>query len=295
MQLAEKKQARSLRRFKIAIVGAGKGELDAISRIFTVTNYRTRSYEPVEVSLAPSKLDIAIDFVLICSQNPNVIHAWINYRTNNRSGALSVPFVYLTKFETAELGRYQLVSPVNPSKFIKLLDQYTIRELNFLPEFEIGAEDTPIENDAISGLRILRANKEKRLASSEVQTRVLVVDDSLAVRKQMEIEFSLRDNQLDVASNAEEALSIMQGKKYDAIFMDVVMPGIDGYSACKKIKKDALNKDTPVIMLTSRSSSFDKIKGALAGCAAYLVKPINHNEFEDVYNKYVCNSVQGVK
>jgi len=134
--------------------------------------------------------------------------------------------------------------------------------------------DTPLKNDDQSG------NKANR-------TRALVVDDSLAVRKQMEIEFSLLDNDLDVAANAEEALSIASKTKYDVIFMDVVMPGIDGYAACKKLKRETINKKTPIIMLTSRSSSFDKIKGALAGCDAYLVKPINHNEFNQIYSQYV--------
>ena len=69
------------------------------------------------------------------------------------------------------------------------------------------------------------------------------------------------------------------------------MPGMDGYSACKKIKKSKLNTSTPVVLLTSRSSSFDKIKGALAGCDAYLVKPINHNEFESVYEKFTENKL----
>jgi Response regulators consisting of a CheY-like receiver domain and a winged-helix DNA-binding domain len=159
--------------------------------------------------------------------------------------------------------------------------------LHYFPEFEIGSESSEIEDGTISGIKILKSSCESSSESRGLGSRALVVDDSMAVRRQMEIEFSMLNRDLDVAASAEEALEVLQERKYDVIFLDVVMPGIDGYSACKKIKRNALNKNTPVIMLTSRSSSFDKIKGALAGCDAYLVKPINHNEFESVYNKYV--------
>ena len=287
MQLAEKKNTRTLRRFKVAVVGASKAELEIVGRIFTVTNYRTRSYVPVSLPISPAKLPSDIDFVLICSPNPNVINAWHQFKKNYTHESLSVPFIYLARAGNVSLGRYQLTSPVNPSKFIKMLDQYTIRELHYFPEFEIGSESSEIEDGTISGIKILKSSCESSSESRGLGSRALVVDDSMAVRRQMEIEFSMLNRDLDVAASAEEALEVLQERKYDVIFLDVVMPGIDGYSACKKIKRNALNKNTPVIMLTSRSSSFDKIKGAHAGCDAYLVKPINHNEFESVYNKYI--------
>jgi len=68
------------------------------------------------------------------------------------------------------------------------------------------------------------------------------------------------------------------------------MPGMDGYAACKSIKRTSLNKNTPVVMLTSKSSSFDKFKGMLAGCDTYLTKPINHNEFKQVTEKHLNKS-----
>jgi len=65
------------------------------------------------------------------------------------------------------------------------------------------------------------------------------------------------------------------------------MPGLDGYAACKLIRRTPLNKHTPIIMLTSRSSRFDKLKGVLAGCDTYLTKPVNHNEFKAVTRKHL--------
>lgn len=285
MQTSSDKKIENQRKFNVGVVGASDGEFESISRIFAVTRFRKRCYVPVAVQANAFKHELNIDFILMCSNNPNIIAAW-----NNSNFALSFgrrPTIFLARNKEQKLGRYQLNSPVNPSRFIKLLDHYTISVLNFLPEFEIGSDDHFIADSTLSGLKILKNNlKESKNKNRDAPKSVLIVDDSLAVRRQMQIEFELRRDNLDLANNAEEALKAINQKKYDLIFLDVIMPGMDGYAVCKKIKKSELNRNTPVVLLTSRSSSFDKIKGALAGCDSYLVKPINHNEFEAVYDKY---------
>ena len=90
----------------------------------------------------------------------------------------------------------------------------------------------------------------------------------------------------DLSSTAEEGIDRLKAMLYDVIFLDVVMPGMDGYTACKRIRQIPNYKNVPIVLLTSKSSSFDKLKGALAGCDTYLVKPINHNNFEDVLKKH---------
>ena len=65
-------------------------------------------------------------------------------------------------------------------------------------------------------------------------------------------------------------LNFYREKKYDIIFLDVVMPGADGYEVCKAIKK---GNNTYVVMLTSKKSPFDKIRGTMSGCNAYITKP----------------------
>jgi two-component system cell cycle response regulator len=120
----------------------------------------------------------------------------------------------------------------------------------------------------------------------------MVVDDSLAVRRQMQIEFEMLNARVDLFDNAEAAMLAIRRERYGIIFLDVVMPGMDGYTACKNIKRSTMNQHTPVVMFTSRSSSFDKIKGTLAGCSAYLVKPINHNDFEAIYRKHTKSPLE---
>ncbi|MCC7221462.1 MAG: response regulator [Candidatus Contendobacter sp.] len=115
----------------------------------------------------------------------------------------------------------------------------------------------------------------------------LVVDDSSTIRKQIELELKLFSIQVDTAESGEQAFNLLAQKSYDIVFLDVVMPGVDGYQVCKTIKKDKATKKMPVIMLTSKSSPFDRIKGALAGCDTYLTKPVKQSSFQKVVKKYL--------
>lgn len=124
---------------------------------------------------------------------------------------------------------------------------------------------------------------------SEAQTetcKVLVVDDSLPVRIQMDQALKQFDADVDFAKTGEEAFDYINNNDYDVIFLDVVLPGVDGYEICKFIKEDK-TKDTPVIMLTGNSSPQDKIKGKLVGCDTYLIKPVGKVVFREVMNQYL--------
>lgn len=279
MNKPHQKVIKNQRIFNVGIIGASNKEMGAISRIFAITDFRNRCYKPKHLHSEHLKLNNNIDFCIIFTSNQSVINEW------SISPPCENPSIYLSKSNQKKYGQYQLSSPVNPGKFIQLLDRYTIKELHYFPEFEIGNEDIPIDTNTISGLKVLKSNLIDKNEDHESR-QVLVVDDSLAVQRQMLLEFQLRSDALDIVSTAEEALNAIHKKRYDIIFLDVVMPGMDGYSACKKIKKNRNNSETPVILLTSKSSSFDKIKGALAGCDAYLVKPINHNEFDEIYAQF---------
>jgi len=104
--------------------------------------------------------------------------------------------------------------------------------------------------------------------------KALIIDDSASVRRQLK-EFLEKQNLIvEEASTAHIAIEKTNVRSYDIIFLDIVMPEMDGYKACKLLKKQRLAKDTPVVMLTSKSSTFNRARGILAGCDAYLTKPV---------------------
>ncbi|HLS54717.1 MAG TPA: response regulator [Zeimonas sp.] len=125
--------------------------------------------------------------------------------------------------------------------------------------------------------------------SASPQIRVLVVDDSPTVRKQLSVAFARMRVDCDVAASAAEAMQRMAERHYDLALVDVVMPDIDGYKLTRQIRR--MHRGTPVIILTSRSSPFDLARGALAGCNSYLVKPVPLKQLEAAVVKQLRRSL----
>ena len=113
----------------------------------------------------------------------------------------------------------------------------------------------------------------------------LVVDDSLTVREQMRQALARVGIGCDLAESAEAAMQLLEHRSYTLAFLYVVMPGTDGFELCRKIKQNSYLRMMPVLMLTSRSSPFDRARGALSGCDSYLVKPITWDTFSQAVDK----------
>ena len=131
------------------------------------------------------------------------------------------------------------------------------------------------------------AAAQKRAAGDTV----LVVDDNASVRMFMKAKLAPFNFEVDFAETGEEAVGLTGTREYTCVFLDVVLPGIDGYQVCKLIKanKHAMKK-TAVVMLTSRSSPFDKLRGSLAGCDEYLTKPLDEDRLLEVIAKFLPSS-----
>jgi two-component system, cell cycle response regulator len=120
---------------------------------------------------------------------------------------------------------------------------------------------------------------------------VRVVDDNATVRMFMQAKLAPFGFEVDIAETGEEAIGLSATQEYTCVFLDVVLPGIDGYQVCKLIKsnKQAIKK-TAVVMLTSRSSPFDKLRGSIAGCDEYLTKPLDEDRLLEVIAKFLPSS-----
>jgi DNA-binding response OmpR family regulator len=107
--------------------------------------------------------------------------------------------------------------------------------------------------------------------------RMLLVEDEKGVanfiKKGLEEEYYT----IDHAKNAEEALLFFDGNSYDMIILDVMMPGMNGFELCKKIRKKGIQ--SPVLMLTARDAVKDKVQGLDSGADDYLTKPFSFEEF----------------
>jgi two-component system cell cycle response regulator len=116
---------------------------------------------------------------------------------------------------------------------------------------------------------------------------VLVVDDNQTVREFMKSKLAAFSFNVDYAESGEQAIGFTGQKHYACIFLDVVMPGIDGYQVCKLIKSNRSAQKTAVVMLTSKDSPFDKIRGSMSGCDAYLTKPVDEEKLLETIAKFL--------
>jgi two-component system, cell cycle response regulator len=125
-----------------------------------------------------------------------------------------------------------------------------------------------------------------RAAVHDSNAMVLVVDDSDIVRRTMLRKINDYGHTTDLAANGEEAMAMLLNNKYRVIFLDVMMPGLDGLEICKRIKRSAEYKGTAVYMLTSKDGMFDRVRATMAGCDGYLVKPLESKKLRDVLEKF---------
>lgn len=117
--------------------------------------------------------------------------------------------------------------------------------------------------------------------------KIMVVDDSSTVRKTAELILSKEGFEVISEVDGFSALSGLEEAHPNLIFMDVMMPNLDGYDTCQIIKGSPSDiSKTPVIMLTSKDGAFDKARGQLAGCDAFITKPFTRDDLIKVIEKY---------
>lgn len=108
--------------------------------------------------------------------------------------------------------------------------------------------------------------------------KILVIDDSKTIRRTAETLLSKEGCQVFTAIDGFDALAKIADHRPDIVFVDIMMPRLDGYQTCALIKHNRTFKDTPVIMLSSKDGLFDRARGRIVGSEHYLTKPFTRDE-----------------
>lgn len=116
--------------------------------------------------------------------------------------------------------------------------------------------------------------------------KVMVIDDSKTIRRTAESLLSKAGCQVFTAMDGFEALAKIVDDEPDIIFVDIMMPRLDGYQTCALIKNNPRFRQTPVIMLSSKDGLFDKARGRIVGSEQYLTKPFTREELLDAIKKH---------
>jgi twitching motility two-component system response regulator PilG len=117
--------------------------------------------------------------------------------------------------------------------------------------------------------------------------RVMVIDDSKTIRRTAETLLTKEGCSVMTAIDGFEALSMISDQQPHIIFVDIMMPRLDGYQTCALIKNNQQFKNTPVIMLSSKDGLFDKARGRVVGAEQYLTKPFTRDELLSAIREFV--------
>jgi twitching motility two-component system response regulator PilG len=117
--------------------------------------------------------------------------------------------------------------------------------------------------------------------------KVLVIDDSKTIRRTAETLLKKAGCDVLTAVDGFEALSIIAESEPDIIFVDIMMPRLDGYQTCALIKRNTTYQNTPVIMLSSKDGLFDRARGRIVGSEEYLTKPFTRDELLGAIENHV--------
>jgi twitching motility two-component system response regulator PilG len=117
--------------------------------------------------------------------------------------------------------------------------------------------------------------------------KILVIDDSKTIRRTAETLLAKEGCEVFTAVDGFDALSKIADHRPDIIFVDIMMPRLDGYQTCSLIKHNKTFKDTPVIMLSSKDGLFDRARGRLVGSEQYLTKPFTKDELLGAIHSHV--------
>ncbi|MEH6548659.1 MAG: response regulator [Pseudomonadales bacterium] len=117
--------------------------------------------------------------------------------------------------------------------------------------------------------------------------KVMIVDDSKTIRRTAETLLKKEGCEVISAEDGFDALAKIADNNPDIIFVDIMMPRLDGYQTCALIKNNNTFKATPVVMLSSKDGLFDKAKGRIVGSDHYLTKPFSRNELLGAIEAYV--------
>jgi len=117
-------------------------------------------------------------------------------------------------------------------------------------------------------------------------TKVMVIDDSNTIRRSAEIFLLQTGCEVILAEDGFDALAKIADHHPEVIFVDIMMPRLDGYQTCALIKKNARFRDTPVIMLSSKDGLFDRARGRMVGSDEYLTKPFTKDTLLDAVRRH---------
>jgi twitching motility two-component system response regulator PilG len=267
----------------VKFIGLSEHEEKVLGAIFMLSKTR-----PISFCLFDDKNNNKPEMMIVNFDDADAVHEWQTLCIEDTEYS-SIPAVRVTRVRSRDTENYYIRRPFIATRMLSLIERVAAKEFDsyadgaFKDEELLEYTDPDLSQDASlkQEASTLAESAGKSLSS------VLVVDDSLPVRIQLNMALQDYANNIDLAESGEKALELLKDNRYDMIFLDAILPGVDGYEICKTIKEDDATRSTPVVMLTGNSSATDQAKGELAGCDSYLIKPVKSDLFKETMTRYI--------
>jgi len=259
--------------FRVGIVGASKQAYLALNRIFIENQHRDLNYLAVPIKSETTVVSDDIDFVILCTNNPQIIALWTSGQVSGI--AMGHPLIRLARNVPSGYQGYVITLPVNPEKLLELMDQYVGDEICH------KAQENTVPTDTVDAAM----SSALGLVSENVKN-ILLIDQSRVIKIFLEGLCDYGEFRVINSYSPDEAIRYANQQAFDLILLDLELPGTDGYETCKRLKQSALNENTPVVLLVYGSVTFDRVRAALSGCDRSLEKPVSQIELEDLLKIY---------
>lgn len=273
--------------YLVEVIGFSQTELMALASVFELSSRRVPKFArhsavgtPADILLVDADDMEAVRLLLernASGQIPTILIGDSNRGTN--WPVLPRPIRWMKLFQAFDAA----VAPPSAEMATRPV------EVSAPPKVPADVRSTPIPTAAqvVPNAKSVGAASGAWQAQNSRADWVLVVDDNQTVREFMKSKLAAFSFNVDYAESGEQAIGFTGQKHYACIFLDVVMPGIDGYQVCKLIKSNRSAQKTAVVMLTSKDSPFDKIRGSMSGCDAYLTKPVDEEKLLETIAKFL--------
>jgi CheY-like chemotaxis protein len=281
--------------YTIGVMGFERAERRALRRVLSMADSRQPSFEPFDKAQGGCP-----HLILVDADRPSAIQSWNRFRRANAHLASFAPiFIGRNLTDLPCPDPYVVRTPILTTRLFAVLDK-AVREVHgFRPSSSIingivaltqHEIDTIMETTTVlaASAAVDRAESDESPQTQRArEINALVVDDSLPVRVQMRGALSSIASHVDFADTGGRALELTDTHRYSVIFLDDTLPDEDAFELCGRIKKLPLQRDAVVVMLTSGSSSADRVMGLLAGFDNYLHKPIQRTMFNHLAAEFV--------
>lgn len=244
----------------------------------------------------PSRVNTVLELVLLRSMTRSGTQ-YLRYKPGQESTGLIRVMADRSKVDDTQIPELPVFATLTVGLSTSLLEPpFRIAQRNLFSEL-LGALDAISEYEfggnsarafsqttvaAHSTMRVPNTTTVINIAHLRRQQRqpnILVVDDSRAICSQVSAAMESMGITAECATNSSEAMRKFSMREFDAVILDVELPGKNGYELCRELRQFPGRRSVPVLMLTSHSGTFDRLRGVMAGCAGYMAKPVDLKRF----------------